>query len=142
MGNINISRWILGGVVCAVILFIVDFVLNGVVLMQQWTDAMAALQQPPMGESVGQIVFFAILNLIVGLTAVWIYVGIRPRFGPGMQTAIYAGLATWLIGYLVPNAFFAATGLFPAYLLWTAIIVGVIQVPLATVAGAWLYQEP
>jgi hypothetical protein len=142
MGNINISRWILGGVVCAVILFIVDFVLNGVVLMQQWTDAMAALQQPPMGESVGQIVFFAILNLIVGLTAVWIYVGIRPRFGPGMQTAIYAGLATWLIGYLVPNAFFAATGLFPAYLLWTAIIVGVIQVPDATVAGAWLYQEP
>jgi hypothetical protein len=142
MGNINISRWILGGVVCAVILFIVDFVLNGVVLMQQWTDAMAALQQPPMGESVGQIVFFAILNLIVGLTAVWIYVGIRPRFGPGMQTAIYAGLATWLIGYLVPNAFFAATGLFPAYLLWTAIIVGVIQVPLATAAGAWLYQEP
>jgi hypothetical protein len=95
-----------------------------------------------MGESVGQIVFFAILNLIVGLTAVWIYVGIRPRFGPGMHTAIYAGLATWLIGYLVPNAFFAATGLFPAYLLWTAIIVGVIQVPLATAAGAWLYQEP
>lgn len=141
MGNINTGRWILGGAVCAVILFIVDFVLNGVIFMQQWTEAMAALQQPPMGESVGQIVFFAVLNLLVGLTAVWIYVSIRPRFGPGLTTAIYAGLATWILAYLVPNAFFVATGLFPAYLLWTATIVGVIQVPLATVAGAWLYQE-
>jgi hypothetical protein len=141
MGNINIGRWIIGGVVCAIILFIVDFIVNGVILMEQWTAAMAALQQPAMGESVGEIVFFAILNLIVGLTAVWIYVGIRPRFGPGAKTAIYAGLATWLIGYLVPNAFFLATGLFPAFLLWTLIIIAVIQVPVATVAGAWLYQE-
>jgi hypothetical protein len=141
MGNINIGRWIIGGVVCAIILFIVDFIVNGVILMQQWAAAMAALQQPPMGESVGEIVIFAILNLIVGLTAVWIYIGIRPRFGPGAKTAVYAGLATWLIGYLVPNAFFLATGLFPAHLLWTLIIIALIQVPVATVAGAWLYQE-
>lgn len=141
MGNINIGRWIIGGVVAAVILFIVDFVLNGIILMEQWTAAMAALQQPPMGESAGEIVFFAILNLIVGLTAVWIYAGIRPRFGPGVKTAIYAGLATWLLGYLVPNAFFLGTGLFPPALLWTGIIVGIIQVPVATIAGAWLYQE-
>jgi hypothetical protein len=141
MGNINIGRWIIGGVVCAIILFIVDFIVNGVILMEQWTAAMAALQQPAMGETVGEIVFFAILNLIVGLTAVWIYAGIRPRFGPGAKTAVYAGLATWLIGYLVPNAFFLATGLFPAHLLWTLIIIALIQVPVATVAGAWLYQE-
>jgi hypothetical protein len=58
-----------------------------------------------------------------------------------MKTAVYAGLATWLIGYLVPNAFFLATGLFPSSLLWTLIVIALIQVPVATVAGAWLYQE-
>jgi hypothetical protein len=141
MGNINVGRWIIGGVVAAIILFIVDFIVNGVILMEQWTAAMAALQQPAMGGTPGEIVFFAALNLIVGLTAVWIYVGIRPRFGPGMKTAVYAGLATWLIGYLVPNAFFLATGLFPSSLLWTLIVIALIQVPVATVAGAWLYQE-
>jgi hypothetical protein len=141
MGNINVGRWIIGGVVAAIILFVVDFIVNGVILMQQWVDAMAALQQPAMGGTVGEIVIFAILNLIVGLTAVWIYIGIRPRFGPGAKTAVYAGLATWLIGYLVPNAFYLATGLFPAHLLWTLIIIALIQVPAATVAGAWLYQE-
>ena len=141
MGNIDIGRWILGGVVAAIVLFVVDFVVNGLILMQQWTDAMAALQQPPVGESVGEIVFFAILNLLIGLTAIWIYAGIRPRFGPGVTTAVYAGVATWILAYLVPNAFFLSTSLFPAVLLWTGIIIGIFQVVVATVAGAWLYQE-
>jgi hypothetical protein len=102
---------------------------------------MAALQKPAMTESAGTIILFAILNLIVGLTAVWIYVGIRPRFGPGVTTAIYAGLATWLLAYVVPNLGLLVIGLLPAGLLWTGIIVGIIQVPVATVAGAYLYKE-
>jgi hypothetical protein len=141
MGSINTGRWFIGGVAAAIVLFIIDFVLNGVVLMEQWNAAMAALQQPPMGESVGEIVLYAILSLIVGLTAVWIYVGIRPRFGPGVMTAIWAGIATWILACLVPNAFFVMSGLFPAQLLWTVIIVGLVQMPVATVVGAWLYRE-
>jgi hypothetical protein len=141
VGNVNIGRGIIGGVVAAIILFVVDFVVNGVILMEQWTAAMAALQRPAMGGTVGEIVLFVVLDLIIGLTAVWIYVGIRPRFGPGVKTAIYAGIATWLLACLVPNGFSAATGLFPASLLWTTIIVALIQIPVATVAGAWLYQE-
>jgi hypothetical protein len=141
MGNINVGRWILGGVVAGVVLFVIDFVVNGLILAQQWTDAMTALNLPAMTENVGTLIIFLILSLIVGLVAVWIYAGIRPRFGAGVKTAIYAGLAVWAVGYLVPNVFFMATGVFPAALFWVGIIVGVIQVPLATVAGAYLYQE-
>ena len=76
------------------------------------------------------------------MTALWIYAGIRPRFGAGATTAVYAGLATWVIGYLVPNVFMIAfLGLLPAGLMVTLIVVGVIQVPVATVAGAYFYQE-
>ena len=57
---------------------------------------------------------FAILNLIVGLTAVWIYVGIRPRFGAGHMTAVYAGLATWLLTFVESHVFIGTVGLFPA----------------------------
>jgi hypothetical protein len=141
MGNINVGRWILGGVVAGVVLFVIDFVVNGLILEQQWTDAMTALNLPAMTENVGTLIIFLILSLIVGLVAVWIYAGIRPRFGAGVKTAIYAGLAVWLVGYLVPNLIFMATGVFPAVLFWVGIIVGVIQVPLATVAGAYLYRE-
>ncbi len=143
MGGINVGRWILGGVVAAIILFVVDFVLNGMILAQQWDEAMVALGLPAMSETVGAgpLIAFAILNLIVGLTAVWIYAGIRPRFGAGATTAVYAGLATWLLAYLVPQAFFLVTPLFPASVLWAGIIVGLFQVVIATVAGAYFYQE-
>ena len=141
MGTINVGRLILGGVVAGVILFIVDYIVNGVILAQQWTDAMAALGKPAMTEDVGSIVLFAALSLVTGLTALWIYAGIRPRFGAGVTTAIYAGLAVWVIGYLVTNLFLLTVGLLPASVLWTGIIVGVIQLPVATVAGAYLYKE-
>ena len=98
MGNINVGRWVGGGVVAAVILFVVDFVLNGMILANQWAAAMTALGKPAMGESAGEIVVFVIYDLVLGLAALWIYVGIRPRFGAGVTTAVYAGLATWVLG--------------------------------------------
>ncbi len=143
MGKINVGRWIVGGVVTAIILFVTDFVLNGVILAQQFDDAMTALGKPAMSENfeAGTLAVFAILSLIVGLTAMGIYVGIRPRFGAGATTAVYAGLATWLLADGVASVSLMVVNLLPAGLLWTGIIVGVIQVPVATVAGAYLYQE-
>ena len=141
MGNINWGRLILGGVVAAVILFIVDYIVNGVVLMQQWADAMTALGKPAVPPDAGFLLIAAILSLLTGLTAMWIYAGIRPRYGAGVTTAIYAGLAVWVVGYLVANVFLLVAGLLPASILWTGIIVGLIAVPVATVAGAYLYKE-
>jgi hypothetical protein len=141
MGNINWGRLVLGGVVAAVILFIVDYIVNGVILVQQWADAMAALGRPEMTPSAGLFILVAIVNLLIGLTALWIYTGIRPRYGASVQTAIYAGLATWVLVYAVGNLALAIAGLIPAGILWTTAIVGLIAVPVATVAGAYLYKE-
>jgi hypothetical protein len=141
MGNINWGRMVLGGVVAAVILFIVDYVVNGVILMQQWADAMAALGRPEVGPSATLFIMVAIVNLLIGLAALWIYTGIRPRYGAGVTTAIYAGLATWVLAYVVGNLALAIAGLIPASILWTTTIVGLIAVPVATVVGAYLYQE-
>ncbi len=139
MGNINVGRWIIGGVIATVVLFVVDFVLNVMILGQEWNQAMTAMGKPPM--TAGHVILFAILNLVGGLTALWIYVGIRPRFGAGITTAVYAGIAVWVIGYMVPYVFMMILALLPAGLLWAGLIVGTIQVPMATVAGAYFYQE-
>jgi len=141
MGKINVGRWIVGGVVAAIILFIVDYVLNGMVLMDQWNQAMTDLGKAPMGQSTGEIIGYAVYDLVIGLTALWIYVGIRPRFGAGHMTAIYAGLATWLLAFAVPSYFMLASALLPASLVWTMVIVGLFQVVIATVIGAYFYQE-
>ena len=141
MGKINIGLLVLGGVVAGVALFIVDAVVNGVFLVQEWNETMAALQKPTITEGMGNFVFFAFISLIVGLTTMWVYVGIRPRFGAGPKTAIYAGLAVWVAAYLVPDAFVSQVGLVPARIAWVGIIVGFFQVPVATILGAYLYQE-
>jgi hypothetical protein len=141
MGNINWGRMVLGGIVAAVILFIVDYIVNGVILIQQWTDAMTALGRPVVTPDAGFLVIVAILNLLIGLTALWIYTGIRPRYGASVQTAIYAGLATWVLVHLVAGISLQLAGLLPASIIWTGIVVGFFAVPIATVAGAYLYKE-
>lgn len=141
MGNINWGRMVLGGIVAAVILFIVDWIVNGYILASQWSAAMTALGRPEMTPSATLFILVVIVNLLIGLTALWIYTGIRPRYGASVQTAIYAGLATWVLAYVVSNLALGISGLIPASILWTSTIVGVIAVPVATVAGAYLYKE-
>jgi hypothetical protein len=140
MGKINVGRWILSGVIAGVIIAIVDWVLDGMILMDQWTAAMAALGKPAVGQSTTEIIGFVVFDLVVGLIALWIYVGIRPRFGAGAMTAVYAGLAVWLLLSL-SELVMQGIGLFPASLVWTMIVVGLFQVVIATVIGAYFYQE-
>jgi hypothetical protein len=139
MAGINTGRWFVSGIIAGVILAVVDFVLNGMVLGAQWTDAMTKLNLPAM--SGGSVVVFVIIDLIVGLAALWIYVGIRPRYGANHTTAIYAGLAAWLLTILLPSVFYLAAGLFPAGLVWTGLVVGLVAYVVATVVGAYFYQE-
>ena len=139
MRGINTSRWLMSGIIAGVIFAIVDFVLNGMVLVQQWAAAMTALGLPQIGGAT--VVVFIIIDLVVGLAAMWIYVGIRPRFGASVTTAVYAGLATWLLAILVPNVVILVTGLLPSGLVWTIIVVGIVQFVVGTVVGAYFYQE-
>ena len=139
MAGINTGRWFMSGIIAGIIIAVVDFVLNGMILSQQWNDAMTALNLPAIGG--GSVVVFVIIDLIIGLAALWIYVGIRPRFGATATTAVYAGIATWLLSILLPSIISMATGVLPSGLLWIVIIVGIVQYVVATVVGAYFYQE-
>ena len=55
MGNINTGRWVVGGLVAGVIIFIVDYVLNGVILADQWAQAMTAMNLPVASGTAGQV---------------------------------------------------------------------------------------
>ena len=100
---------------------------------------MADMNREPPGT--GAIMIFVTMAFAIGILAVWLYAAIRPRFGPGAKTAVCAGLTVWTLGWLVPNISFMAMGFFPATLLVIASVWSLVEVTLATVAGAWLYQE-
>ena len=138
MGKINVGRLILSGIIIAVIVDVVEGIMNGWVLAQRWTEAMAALGQPPL--SVTGVVLFNIYGLVIGLSAAWIYVGFRPRFNPGHMTAILAALTTWVLGYFLPYLSLAIIGVSTG-LMVTVGIVGLIEIVVATLVGAYFYQE-
>ncbi len=140
MGQINWGRVLLGGIVVGIIIDVGEFVLHGVVLGPEWRHAMAALGRP-LQETVGNMVFYMLLGLPYGILAVWLYAAIRPRFGAGPTTALYAGFGVWVLGYLLPTLVWVPMELFPGRLVRIALLAGLVEVLVATLAGASLYKE-
>jgi len=140
MGKINTARWILCGIIAGIVGDLVEILINGILLGPKWEQAMRLLNRAPFNAT--QMIEFNVAGLVIGLTAVWIYAGIRPRFGAGPKTAIYAGLATWILASLVPNTFFMVIPhLFSRHLAVYATIGDFLACILGTLAGAALYKE-
>jgi hypothetical protein len=139
MGKINGSRWILGGVVSGVFIWLVE----GAASMLYMADMEAAMKahQLSMEMSAGMMFQSLLVSLIMGLVAVFLYAAARPRFGPGPKTAVVVGCAVFLSGYLIPLIGYNMMDLFPVSLLVVWGVVGFVEIVLATLIGAWLYRE-
>ena len=139
MGNINLGRVILGGFVAGVIINVFEFLLNGVLLANQWPGIMAAINRPALGMH--DIVIFNIVGFVTGIVAVWTYAAIRPRFGVGVKTAVYAAALTWVTGYLLATVSPVVMGVFPHSVAMVLLAGGLVEIVVATIVGAWLYKE-
>jgi hypothetical protein len=140
MAHSNRGRVILGGLLAGVVINIVEFITNGVILREAWGQAMQALGKPTQ-LSAGAIVIFNIWGFLLGIAAVWLYAAIRPRYGAGPKTAIRAGLVAWAIAVFLANLGNYPLGIFPTSLLVISSIVALVEIVIATLAGAWLYKE-
>jgi hypothetical protein len=140
MGRINWGRVLLGGIVAGLVLNVSEYILNDVVLREDMQAAMAALGRsgPDAG---GNVAVWVLYGFVVGIAAVWLYAAIRPRFGPGAGTAVLAGFAVWVLDYLLGTVAMLNLGLFPRGLLMIGLIWGLVEILIATVAGAWVYRE-
>jgi len=138
MGKINWTRVVLGGLVAGAIINIFEYVLNGVILAKDMEAAISALGRQ-MGGS--QLLMFTVWGFLVGIFAVWLYAGIRPRYGAGPKTAACAGAAVWGLGYLLAAVTPLALKLFPTRIMAIGLAVGLVEVIVGTLVGAWLYRE-
>ena len=138
MGTINWTRVILGGLVAGVIINVFEFLLNGVILANDMQAAIAAMGKQMGG---GALALFTVWGFLVGIFAVWLYAAIRPRFGAGWATALCAAVAVWCLGYLLAAVTPFALNLFPARLLVIGLVVGLVEVSVGTLTGAWIYRE-
>jgi hypothetical protein len=139
MGHINFGRVVLGGLVAGLVINISEALLNGVVLAEEMNAMMAAMNKPPINASM--VGLFVLLGFGLGVVLIWLYAAIRPRLGPGVQTAICAGLIVWGLAYLYPNLTAFIANLFPRRMLVIQTVWGFVEVMIAASAGAWLYRE-
>ena len=140
MGKINKVRVLLGGLLAGVVLNCGEFILNGPILGDDWEDVMISFGLPPIGGG-GAIAGFVILSFVMGITLVWFYATMRPRFGAGVKTAVYTGLAVWFVQMVLGFGSTLIMGMFPTHLVLIVLVWDLFQFPIATVAGAWLYKE-
>jgi hypothetical protein len=140
MGKINVGRVIIGGIVAGLVADVLGYIVDGKLLAPQWADGMKALGLA--GFSSNQWIWFNVLGLASGIALIWVYAAIRPRFGAGVKTAVYAGLAVWVVGALLPNlGFMWVGGLYSHQLTVMTTLGGVVEIVVGAIAGAALYKE-
>lgn len=140
MGNLNWSKVIVGGLVAGVIINVFEFVAS-MVMEQQWADYAASLNLSAE-MTAGKTIMYLSWGFLQGLVIIWLYAAIRPRYGPGPKTAATAGLAVWLASYVGLALIFSAFMAAPTNLMLISMAIGIVEVVVASVAGAYLYAEP
>ena len=144
MTPISVGHVIAGGIVAAIIIAVVAGYLPGVILADQlaaWHRSLADLSPPP--DKPLQAVLFGLMSLVLGISGVWTYAAIRPRFGAGVRTALLAGFVLWSAGWLAGALGHLALGDYPQYSLTIVpCACGLAGALLATLAGAAIYREP
>ena len=138
MSKINKGRVLLGGLVAGLVLNILDCLVDWLIIVDGWAEAMAYLDlQPPESLLIAASI---VIDFLIGFFIVWLYAAIRPRYGAGPKTAVLAGLAVWFICWLIgwgSTAFIV----YPCELVRIVIVAGLAECVLAALAGSWVYKE-
>ena len=138
--KINWSRVILGGLLAGLIINVCEYLVNGLLLEGMWAEAMKSLNRPSAMDVTAQIAF-NVSGFALGILALWFYAHLRGIYGPGPRTAMITGVVVWIPGSLLGMVGPAALHLFRYRLIAIAVVLGLVEILLGTVAGAWLYKD-
>jgi len=141
MAGINTGKVIAGGLVAGVVLNVLDFLNNYLIVGTDFTANATRLGlDPAVAESPAGIATWVVIDFLMGILIVWAYAAIRPRFGPGPKTAIFAGLVPWF-GITLVIFGLSQGGLIPTALWMKMAVITLVITSLGAVAGARMYQE-
>lgn len=138
---INTGKVVAGGLVAGVVSNAVDFVTNNYVLAADWQAWAAAHNIDPATLTSGPVATtWIVVDFLFGLLLVWTYAAMRPRFGAGIQTAVFAGLVIYLAPTLVIFGF-TMMGMLTMAMFVKGSIAAIISTFGAAIAGAAIYKE-
>jgi hypothetical protein len=139
MGNINIGRVVVGGLLAGLVLNIGEVILNDVVFGAYMKEFLARHNFAEPGTNF--IVVAVGLTFVMGIVLVLGYACIRTRLGPGPKTAIIAGLFAWFGAYFYAGIINHVIYGTPTATIATVVALGLVLYVVAALAGAWVYKE-
>jgi hypothetical protein len=136
MSNLRWRRVLTSGVVAGLVWIILGSLVTAVL-----GRPFAALPNNRLGHpTTGFVLSNILIDLVEGISMMWLYAAIRPRYGKGNRTATIAALAWWFIVTL-GDATWCSFGLFPAYTVIPLIIGTLPAVIVATLIGVRFYRS-
>ena len=136
MKKINWLRVLLCGVLAGVVWIILGSMVTALLARD-----FAALPNNRLGmPTSGFVLFNVVVDLLEGISILWLYAAIRPLYGPGVKTAIIAASAWWFIVSL-GDATWSSFGFFPAHTVIPLILGTLPVLMIATIAGAKFYKD-
>lgn len=141
MSHVNWGRFVLGALIVAAICFVSDGFLHQRVLTEGWRSVFDALGSMPPDHSGFAMIWFLVFEAGRGFLAMYVYVLLRPRLGPGVKTATWAGVVTWVAFSLTGPAQFIPLGFYSEALWFIAGIYQLVFTIIAAIVGAAPYSE-
>jgi len=141
MTNVNWGRFILGALIVAAICFVSDGFLHQRVVTEQWQAVIAALGATVPEHAGFSMIWFVVFEAGRGFLAMYVYVLLRPRLGPGVKTATWAGVVTWVAFSLTGPAQFIPLGFYSESLWITVGLYQLVFTIIAAIMGAAPYSE-
>lgn len=141
MTNINWGRFIVGGIIASIIVFVTDGVLHESIVGADWKAVYDNLGVSQREHNSFHMVYFAVFELGRGFISMFLYVLMRPLWKPGPKTAALAGVVAWIAFSLTGPPQFIPLG-FYSNALWIKVSAfQLVTSIVAALAGAALYKD-
>ncbi len=137
--NINRTRLIVGSLLAGIFLtFAGAFLAHGILGSEYSANFRSHMSVPPDSTTIAQNVA---VRMLLGFVAAFLYVGFRPRFGPGPKTALIGAALLWLSAYLPMIIGFLQFEILVGWQLWVALLWGISESAIACLLAGWVYRE-
>ncbi|MGL3107244.1 hypothetical protein [Bradyrhizobium sp. BR 1432] len=133
-GEFALARTIVAGLIAGAVMNIGEFLLNGVLMLQEWNVAMLSLNRPPV-EGVA-IAMLTAMTFALGLLTMGLRAMISPAVGTAGRSTVVAASIAWALAYGLGFGWSFAMGVFPARIYLATLAWGFVEMQVATAAGA------
>lgn len=142
MKNLNIVRLLLGGLASAAVIYLAEYIVNGVILAHGWMLWGAVVNRsfvtPPEGVSMA---LWAAQALIAGIAGTFVYAAILDWVGIRMRAAYISALVVWSVGWLGMSLDKLALGVEPAKMIHYNMLAALLACLVGQYLASLIYRD-